>query len=60
MQAFNEAEAVAAMTEYNEEDPVKPILRKSEGKRASLIQNLPIVPVSHMINLHATVSVPFI
>ena len=47
---FNEAEAVAAITEYDEAEPIKPRPKKTKGKRASLIQNLPVVPFSHMMS----------
>ena len=40
---FNEAEAVAAITEYDEDEPIKPRPKKAKGKRASLIQDLPVV-----------------
>ena len=46
---FNEAEAVAAITEYDEDEPIKPRPKKAKGKRASLIQDLPVVPVHHMM-----------
>ena len=46
---FNEAEAVAALTEYDEEEQPKPCPKKTKGKRASLIRDLPVVPVSHMM-----------
>ena len=46
---FNEAEAVAAITEYDEDEPIKPRPKKAKGKRASLIQDLPVVPVYHMM-----------
>ena len=47
---FNEAEAVAAITEYDEDESVKQRPTKQKGKRASLIQDLPVVPVSHMMS----------
>lgn len=46
---FNEAEAVAAITEYDEDEPIKPRPKKAKGKRASLIQDLLVVPVHHMM-----------
>lgn len=47
---FNEAEAAASITDYNEEDTVKPRSRKAKGKRAEDLKKLPIVPVSHMMS----------
>ena len=47
---FNEAEAVAAITEYDEDESVKQRPTKQKVKRASLIQDLPVVPVSHMMS----------
>lgn len=46
---FNEAEAVAAITKYDEDEPIKPRPKKAKRKRASLIQDLPVVPVHHMM-----------
>ena len=46
---FNEAEAVASITEYDENEPIKTRPKKQKGKRASLIQDLPVIPVSHMM-----------
>lgn len=47
---FNEAEAVASITEYDEEKSPKQRPRKRTGKRAEDIINLPVVPVSHMMS----------
>lgn len=47
---FNEAEAVASITEYDEEDAVKPRSKKVKGKRAEDLKDLPIVSVSHMMS----------
>lgn len=44
---FNEAEAVASLTEYDEDAPQKPRSKKTKGKRASDIKNLPVIPVEH-------------
>ncbi len=44
---FNEAEAVASLTEYDEDAPEKPRSKKTKGKRASDIKNLPVIPVEH-------------
>lgn len=46
---FNEAEAVASITEYEEDASVKPRPKKVKGKRAQNIKDLPAVPVSHMM-----------
>ena len=46
---FNEAEAVASLTEYDEEEPTKAVSKKTKGKRLSDIQNLPVIPVNHMM-----------
>lgn len=46
---FNEAEAVASLTEYEEEEPEKAPSKKTKGKRLADIQNLPIIPVNHMM-----------
>ena len=43
---FNEAEAVAALDE-SDEDKVKTRGKKTKGKRASDIQNLPFIAVEH-------------
>lgn len=47
---FNEAEAVASITDYDEEGPAKVRPKKVKGKRASDIKDLPVVPVSHMMS----------
>lgn len=44
---FNEAEAVAAITEYDEDVTEKPKSKKTKGKRSLVISNIPIVEVSH-------------
>ena len=44
---FNEAEAVAAITEYDEDVPEKPKSKKTKGKRSLVISNIPTVEVSH-------------
>ena len=44
---FNEAEAVAAITEYNEDEPAKPKSKKKKGKRSLVISNIPTVEISH-------------
>ena len=46
---FNEAEAVAAATEFDEEEPVKRRGKKVQGKRAADISNLPVVQIDHMM-----------
>lgn len=47
---FNEAEAVASITDDDEEEPAKVRPQKVNGKRASDIKELPVVPVSHMMS----------
>lgn len=47
---FNEAEAVASLTEYNEEEPAKQRPEKVKGKRTQDIKDLPVVPVNHMMS----------
>lgn len=47
---FNEAEAIASTTEYDEEEPAKPRPKKVKGKRAQDIKNLSVVPVNHMMS----------
>ena len=47
---FNEAEAVAASTEYDEDTPANLTRKKRKGKRAQTIKELPIVPVRHMMS----------
>ena len=45
---FNEAEAVAALSDYEEdEEPPKARGKKTKGRRMMDIQNLPVVPVEH-------------
>lgn len=44
---FNEAEAVAAITDYDEEEQAKPRAKKVKGKRAQDIKGLPVIPVDH-------------
>lgn len=47
---FNEAEAIASLTEFDEDEPAKPRPKKVKGKRAQDIKNLPVVPVNHMMS----------
>ncbi len=47
---FNEAEAIAALTEYDESEAEKPRPKKVKGKRAQDIRDLPVVPVNHMMS----------
>ena len=47
---FNEAEAIASLTEYDEEEPAKERPKKTKGKRAKDIKDLPIVPVNHRMS----------
>ena len=44
---FNEAEAVAAITEYDENEPVKQRSQKAKGKRSLVLADLPTVEISH-------------
>ena len=45
---FNEAEAVASLSDYEEdEEPPKARGKKTKGRRMMDIQNLPVVPVEH-------------
>lgn len=44
---FNEAEAVAATTEYDEDEPVQKRPKKTKGKRAQIIKDLPVIQVEH-------------
>ena len=44
---FNEAEAVASMTEYEEKEPVRTKAGKSKGKRTADISGLPVVRIDH-------------
>ena len=45
---FNEAEAVASLSDYEEdEEPPKARGKKTKGSRMMDIQNLPVVPVEH-------------
>ena len=46
---FNEAEAIAALSEYDEDEPKKTRSKKTKGKRAADLQNLPVIPVEHMM-----------
>lgn len=47
---FNEAEAVASLSGCDEDDaPPKPGTKKTKGKRAADIQNLPVIPIEHMM-----------
>lgn len=47
---FNEAEAIASITEYDQDEPAKVRPKKSKGKRAQNIKDLPVVPVPHMMS----------
>ena len=44
---FNEAEVIASMTEYDEDEPAKARPKKVKGKRAQDIKDLPVIPISH-------------
>lgn len=44
---FNEAEAVDAITQEDDEKPEKTRSQKKKGKRSADIQNLPVIPVEH-------------
>lgn len=46
---FNEAEAIASLTEYEEEEPAQHRPQKMKGKRAQNIKDLPVVAVNHFI-----------
>ena len=46
---FNEAEAVAAITEYDENEPAKQKPKKTKGKRSIVIADIPTVEVPHMM-----------
>lgn len=47
---FNESEAIASMTEYDEEEPKKPRPKKVVGKRAQNLKDLPTVLVNHIMS----------
>lgn len=47
---FNEAEAIASLTEYDEEEPAKVRPKKRKGKRVQDIKDLPVIPVNHMMS----------
>lgn len=47
---FNEAEAVASLNEYVDEDETKPRGRKTKGKREKDIRGLPVNPVEHKMS----------
>ena len=47
---FNEAEAVASLNEYADEDETKPRGRKTKGKREKDIRGLPVNPVEHKMS----------
>ena len=47
---FNEAEAVASLSESNEEELPRKRPKKTKGKRAHNIKELPVVTVSHMMS----------
>ena len=44
---FNEAEAVNALAQEEDERPTKPKNTKSKGKRTADIKDLPVIPVDH-------------
>lgn len=44
---FNEGEAVAAVTEYEESQPIKPKSKKTKGKHLLVIADIPTVEVPH-------------
>lgn len=44
---FNEAEAVAEMTDFDEDEPPRPRAKKTKGARAADIADLPVIPVEH-------------
>lgn len=44
---FNEAEAVNAITQEDDEKPEKIRSQKKKGKRSADIQNLPVIPIEH-------------
>jgi transposase len=52
---FNEAEAVASLEDH-EEDTIKPRPKKTKGRRAVDIQNLPVVPVEHKMTEEELIS----
>ena len=47
---FNEAEAVASLDEYVDEDETRPRGRKTKGRREKDIQELPVNPVEHKMS----------
>lgn len=47
---FNEAEAVASLDEYVDEDETRPRGRKTKGRREKDIQGLPVNPVEHKMS----------
>ncbi|MEG0836200.1 MAG: IS66 family transposase [Christensenellaceae bacterium] len=47
---FNEAEAIASITEYDQDEPAKVRPKKVKGKRAQNVKDLPVVPVPHMMS----------
>lgn len=47
---FNEAKAIASLTEYEEEEPAKSRPKKVNGKRAQDIKDLPIIAVNLMMS----------
>lgn len=47
---FNEAEAIASLTEYDENEPTKTRGKKTKGKRNNDIKELPVVPVEHRLS----------
>lgn len=53
---FNEAEAVSSLNEYEEDETDKPRSKKTKGKRAADIKNLPIIPVDHKMSEEELIS----
>ncbi len=47
---FNEAEAVASITDYEEDELKKKQSKKVNGKRAENLKDFPIISVSHMMS----------
>lgn len=53
---FNEAEAVASLSDYKDDEKDKPRSKKTKGKRASDIKDLPVIPVDHKMTEEELVS----
>lgn len=53
---FNEAEAVASLSKYKEDESDKTRSKKTKGKRAADIQNLPIIPIDHKMTEEELIS----